>query len=290
MLISPPAVNAGSLERTAPLARLNQGDPGQQQSRSPQRRRALDGWRIGAISTSALLHILMVGWLALPDTREPDGSRPAVLRFEDESHERLLVFVELQAPEDDLPPPLPPPPIAAHLQLSARSPARIPEPLPERGTQAALPTPPAVPAVDTSPSGADNAPQAVADVAPQATSSAAAADAGVAPTLRAASTEESRKARDDYVRALMAALLRHRSYPAAARKARDHGVVHVRFSVDREGHVLRSAIARSNGSPILDAAALGVLERASPLPPIPPSMDQDTLTITVPIEYTLITR
>lgn len=86
----------------------------------------------------------------------------------------------------------------------------------------------------------------------------------------------------------MAALLQQRVYPAAARKAREQGVVHVRFTIDRNGRSLSSKVQRAAGA-LLDAAALEVLQRAAPLPPMA-SMARQTLTITVPIEYRLTTR
>ena len=101
---------------------------------------------------------------------------------------------------------------------------------------------------------------------------------------------QARRERDEYIRALMAALLQHRSYPPEARRQRARGVVQLRFTVARDGHVLASNVARSAGHAVLDEAALAVLAAADPLPAIPPSLGRDTLTVTVPVEYALITR
>ncbi|MBK8069092.1 MAG: TonB family protein [Rhodanobacteraceae bacterium] len=101
---------------------------------------------------------------------------------------------------------------------------------------------------------------------------------------------QARRERDEYIRALMAALLQHRSYPPEARRQRARGVVQLRFTVGRDGHVLASNVARSAGHAVLDEAALAVLAAADPLPAIPASLGRETLTVTVPVEYALITR
>src|SRR3546814_18962005 len=46
---------------------------------------------------------------------------------------------------------------------------------------------------------------------------------------------------------LLAHLERHKRYPRRARWRRQEGVVHLRFAMDREGHVLAAQIARSSG-------------------------------------------
>lgn len=92
------------------------------------------------------------------------------------------------------------------------------------------------------------------------------------------------------MRLLTAALLQHRRYPGEARKQRLQGVVAVRFTLDGAGHVLSMSVARSSGYAALDQAALDVLTLADPLPAIPPEFGKDRLTVTVPIEYSLITR
>ena len=88
----------------------------------------------------------------------------------------------------------------------------------------------------------------------------------------------------------MAALVEHRVYPPELMRAHVEGIVRVRFTIDREGHVLSAELAESSGHAGLDQAALTVLQRASPLPPIPESMGLERLTITLPIEFSLITN
>lgn len=98
-----------------------------------------------------------------------------------------------------------------------------------------------------------------------------------------------KRAQSQYLRALMAWLAKHRVYPTEARKEKLEGVVQVRFSVDRDGHLLAANVQRSAGSALLDAAALAVLERADPMPPFPKSLDRQRLTVSLPIDFSLQT-
>lgn len=61
-------------------------------------------------------------------------------------------------------------------------------------------------------------------------------------------------------------------YPMMARKAGKQGSVVVEFSVDRNGKLLSSQIAKSCGIKQLDRAAINALKRASPFTPLPESL------------------
>jgi protein TonB len=85
---------------------------------------------------------------------------------------------------------------------------------------------------------------------------------------------------------LLAHLERFRRYPARARAARQQGVATIRFTMNRSGMVLSSAVVRSSGVAALDTAALDTLKRAQPLPAIPADRP-DTVELTIPVEYFL---
>jgi TonB family C-terminal domain len=93
-----------------------------------------------------------------------------------------------------------------------------------------------------------------------------------------------------YLSDLMAQLAYHKKYPPELKKKKIQGVVSVRFSINRSGELLSSSIARSSGNPDLDAAALRMVAEASPLPPIPTSIAKESLTLVIPVEYSLITN
>ncbi len=85
--------------------------------------------------------------------------------------------------------------------------------------------------------------------------------------------------------ALAAWLQAHKRYPEQARRDGIEGRVVVRFAVDREGTVKQVNLVHSSGSSELDEAAMAML-RGSHLPP-PPAPAPDTISITLPIHYSL---
>jgi protein TonB len=99
-----------------------------------------------------------------------------------------------------------------------------------------------------------------------------------------------RLARHPYFARLMAWLQRHKTYPAELKRAKKQGTVLLNFSIGRRGELLSARVAASSGEPMLDQAALAMLQRASPMPALPDDLGLDTLTLTVPVEYSLITR
>lgn len=95
------------------------------------------------------------------------------------------------------------------------------------------------------------------------------------------------KAELDWRARLLGHLERHKRYPAEARAYRQEGVVHLHFVMDRQGRVREARIDRSSGYPLLDAEALAMLKRASPLPPFPPDIEQAELRLALPLRFAL---
>jgi protein TonB len=79
----------------------------------------------------------------------------------------------------------------------------------------------------------------------------------------------------------------YKRYPAAAQARGEQGVVLLRFSVDRNGHVLAHRIVHSSGHADLDNEVMTMIERAEPLPAFPASMKQPQLDLTIPIRFSL---
>jgi protein TonB len=74
-------------------------------------------------------------------------------------------------------------------------------------------------------------------------------------------------------------------YPPEALSARIFGVAMVHFVVRRNGQIDRLAIGKSSGNEGLDKAAIDIMQKAQPLPPIPDRMHTDRVDGTLPINF-----
>jgi len=86
---------------------------------------------------------------------------------------------------------------------------------------------------------------------------------------------------------IVALLERNKRYPAVAQSRREQRIAQVFFSLDRQGRVIDSRIARSSGASALDEEALALLRRAQPFPAPPRELPGDRVDLTVPIRFNL---
>lgn len=164
------------------------------------------------------------------------------------------------------------PPVAAPLP---RDPVVLPPAAPQAALRQLTPAPASAPA-----------PAAAAPATPPQASPVP-AGAGRASTV--AADPRAKKQEADYFALVSAHLNRRKTYPVEARQARQQGVVVVRFTVDRSGHVSGVSIKRGSGHAVLDAATLALVQRVAPLPRMPASMQRDSITLSLPIDYSLRT-
>lgn len=132
-------------------------------------------------------------------------------------------------------------------------------------------------------------PAAPATAAPSSQPVVAASSAAPGNPTSTASDPRAKKQEADYFSLVSAHLNRRKIYPAEAKQARQQGVVTVRFTVDRTGAVSGVSIKRSSGHDILDRATLDLVQRVAPLPRMPSSMQRDSVTLSLPIDYALRT-
>jgi periplasmic protein TonB len=81
---------------------------------------------------------------------------------------------------------------------------------------------------------------------------------------------------------LVAHLNRYKRYPSGAAST---GTASVAFTIARSGKVLSARLIGSSGNPALDAEAISLPRRASPVPAPPPDFGGAILTLTVPIHF-----
>jgi periplasmic protein TonB len=150
-----------------------------------------------------------------------------------------------------------------------------PAPKPRPARQVAAPAPAPVAPPDVKPAPAPEAlpvPPSPAPVGTHVAEAASGAAAGPPP---------------DYLATLRAWLEKHKQYPQQAQRRRQQGTTLLRFTLSRDGRLLGHSIERSSGFESLDIAVGEMIERAAPLPPLPPDMGQDRLEIVVPIAFFL---
>lgn len=76
-------------------------------------------------------------------------------------------------------------------------------------------------------------------------------------------------------------------YPFAAQQALQQGTVEIELFLSRTGVLISSSVIRSSGHPLLDQAALKAAVSSSPFDRFPKDIQNESLTITIPIVYQL---
>jgi protein TonB len=170
-----------------------------------------------------------------------------------------------------IPPPEPKPPPSPHEPVVTLPSPPLP-PFKPRPVQRRVEPPPKPAIAPSRPAVAP--PPAAAPVAPQAPPP---------PVV----TQSSPNVVADFQQAMLLHLERAKRYPREAQLRREQGTVYLRFRMDRSGRVLSAMIDRSSGYPDLDAEVLDMINRAQPLPPIPPEIAQSQLELVAPVRFSL---
>lgn len=185
-------------------------------------------------------------------------------------------------------------------------PEPVPEPVPEVAQPVRKPPPPKRPEPErpkpetVQPKPTETAAKPAAPAASSAQSSAAEAAAQPAPGPRAATGASQGPTRGagtsaagggtpnaSYLSHLQLWLEKNKEYPRMARMRRQEGTALLRFTIDRSGRVLSHAVVQGSGHTLLDDAVEEMIRRASPMPPLPADYGSDTLTLTVPVKFSL---
>lgn len=113
-----------------------------------------------------------------------------------------------------------------------------------------------------------------------------AAPAALPAMTAGSSTSARRQMISDHALKLERWLERHQRYPRAARRAGIEGVVQLQFVLTSEGRVEAANVRASSGAPVLDRAALELLQSAAPLP-WPQGLEVAAIEVQVPVRFEL---
>jgi protein TonB len=80
-------------------------------------------------------------------------------------------------------------------------------------------------------------------------------------------------------------LLGFKNFPKEAKIKNENGTVYLQFTIDRDGHLLDSRIARSSCYDDLDEEGLATVRRTNPYPPFPIGIMEARATFIIPIIF-----
>ncbi|MDR2421841.1 MAG: TonB C-terminal domain-containing protein [Deltaproteobacteria bacterium] len=90
---------------------------------------------------------------------------------------------------------------------------------------------------------------------------------------------------DAYVSKIRVRLDRNKKYPTEAIAKNLRGIVEINFTIAQNGMVSRPRIVHSSGHSSLDDEVVALVQRVSPLPPIPTEINRTSLNLTVPVQF-----
>ncbi len=83
-------------------------------------------------------------------------------------------------------------------------------------------------------------------------------------------------------------MAKHKTYPEAARQQKIEGNAVVRIRINRDGHIIYSAIDTSSGNGMIDEAALAMVRDSDPVPHVPDNYPEGSeLEFLIPVSFRL---
>ncbi len=167
----------------------------------------------------------------------------------------------------------------ATTQASSEATHQRTEPRPTPTSDAAS-APTSAPISDSAPSPSESQAEnsSISNTAPKNSPSAS------SPNKTAKGNPRAEKA---YLASIVQKLHRSLRYPESAREKRLSGTTTVQFTINPQGQVSGERIHTPSGHPELDKEALALIKRAAPFRSIPTSLGHETMTLTVPIRFSL---
>jgi len=102
------------------------------------------------------------------------------------------------------------------------------------------------------------------------------------------SQKEIQNAKDVYLAKLRKVIEEKKTYPKNAKRLGQSGVIHVKFTILRDGTITNIQITQTSSFEILNNATLNLLKEIAKTEPFPKELSDDTMVIILPIEYSLV--
>ncbi len=80
-------------------------------------------------------------------------------------------------------------------------------------------------------------------------------------------------------------LKRHGAYPYEAAMYRLDDTVTLKFAINRQGEILYYKLTKKSQWYLLNRAVERMMDRSSPVPPIPPEITKNEMTFTIPVHF-----
>ena len=90
----------------------------------------------------------------------------------------------------------------------------------------------------------------------------------------------------NYEDRVMLWLKRHGSYPYEAAMWQLEGTVTLKFAINRQGEILYYDLVKESRWHLLNRAVRKMMDRSSPVPPIPPEINKEEITFVIPVHFT----
>lgn len=190
-----------------------------------------------------------------------------------------------QKPEFTMPKPDPRPVPEVEPRPVPRAEVRPESPVPRVAPPQPAPVQPQI--AQVTPPQQDVPSPAIQQAAVQPPPPVAAPAAPVAPPAAKADPAVDRTLSTSYEKSLSDLIKRKEKYPDRARRQHWQGTVVVALSLSAEGNVTDISVVESSGKEILDAAALEMVRRASPLPRAPEGLRGKERAVRIPIAFKL---
>lgn len=110
----------------------------------------------------------------------------------------------------------------------------------------------------------------------------------VEPPKPTISQKEIQNAKDVYLAKLRKVIEEKKTYPKNAKRLGQSGVIHVKFTILRDGTITNIQITQTSSFEILNNATLNLLKEIAKTEPFPKELSDDTMVIILPIEYSLV--